>query len=328
VNAAATVALVTGTFGLATSMLTLWMQRRERRRAERREDAATEREQRRDESVRKLQAELDASSRERDAQRDYEYEARKRLYSEIHPLLFQLAEASELCFERIVRLQESRAFRQLEDVESFLVVNTVHRLMAPITLVHLVQRRLTAVDLRLDRTLHAQYLVARELLHTFGRGEELAEVEPALEYSWSSDDDRQHLGSSESEVLVELLLVTEEDGTRRCATYAEFESRYFREAEVRDLSLPVRRWLHGANPRTKPVLWRLLLSQAFLSRMLAEMIQTSADRPASVVPPGAEDDFTWRARAPLPPAQEPDAARSAAATYVKGRLGAAFPELT
>jgi hypothetical protein len=324
---ATTVALVTGTFGLATSVLTLWMQRRERRRAEEREDEAAEREQRRDEAVRKLQADIDASARERDAQRDYEYEARKRLYSEIQPLLFQLGEASELCFERIVRLQEFRAFRQLEDVESFLVGSTVHRLMAPMALVHLIQRRLTAVDLRLDPTLHAQYVVARELLQTFGRGEELAGVEPALEYSWTSDDDRQHLGSSESEMMIELLLVTEEDGTRRCASYPEFEARYFRDAEVRELSLPVRRWLHGGNPRTKPVLWRLLLSQAFLSRMLATMIQTAADSPASIVPPGAEEDFTWRARGPLPPAQEPDAARSAAETYVRGRLGAAFPNL-
>ncbi|HEY0486099.1 MAG TPA: hypothetical protein VGD72_07610 [Mycobacteriales bacterium] len=326
-NAPTTVALVAGTFGLATSALTLWMQWRDRRRAEVRADAAAEREERRDQAVRTLQAELDASARERDAQRDYEYEARKRLYAEIHPLFFQLAEASELCFERIVRLQGSRSFRLLEDGEGFLVVNTAHRLMAPIVLVHLIQRRLTAVDLRLDRTLHAQYLVARELPYTFGRGEEIAEVEPALEYLWSSDDDRQHLGSSESEMTTELLLVGEPDGTRRCATYPEFESRYFREAEVRDLTQPVRRWLQGANPRTKPVLWRLLLSQAFLCRMLADMVRASADKPGSVLPPGAEEDFTWRARAPLPAAQEPDAARSAAAAYVAGRLAPAFPHL-
>jgi len=46
---------------------------------------------------------LDKTSAEA-ARRSYEYEARKRLYSEIEPLFFQLYEAVEECYYRIASL--------------------------------------------------------------------------------------------------------------------------------------------------------------------------------------------------------------------------------
>lgn len=41
---------------------------------------------------------------DRDALRDYEYEARKRLYRECGPILFQLAEQAEAMYYRIIGL--------------------------------------------------------------------------------------------------------------------------------------------------------------------------------------------------------------------------------
>lgn len=48
-----------------------------------------------------LKSELAKQQAEQDAQRDYEYEARKRLYQECEPLLFQLIEASETALNHI-----------------------------------------------------------------------------------------------------------------------------------------------------------------------------------------------------------------------------------
>src|SRR5262249_21509942 len=51
-----------------------------------------------------LRAELDEEKKEKDALRDYWYEARKRLYHECEPLLFLLAEVSETARGRIYGL--------------------------------------------------------------------------------------------------------------------------------------------------------------------------------------------------------------------------------
>lgn len=318
------VAVIAGTFSLATSLVTLAIQQRDRRRAERREDAAIKREELSRAEMLRLQAEIGASGRERDAQRDYEYDARKRLYAEIHPLFFQLSEAALGSFECIRHLQGFRAFRLMEYIDSALTINTTYRLMAPLACVRLVRRRLTAVDLRLDPALRAQYRMARELLYTFSRGEQVAALAPAIEYTWTKED-RQHLGSAALEVVAERLTVTDGTGPARCMTYPEFEAQYLQDRGLREVTLPIRQWLCGANPRTKPVLWRSLIVQAYLVRALTDMIEGDRDRPVSIAPADAERIFNWRTKQQLPAEMEAAAARAAAEAYVCTRLAAHLP---
>src|SRR3712207_627574 len=54
-----------------------------------------------------LASELEEQRAVRDARRDYEYEARKRLYEECEPLLFEAAELAELGRYRVVSLARS-----------------------------------------------------------------------------------------------------------------------------------------------------------------------------------------------------------------------------
>jgi hypothetical protein len=316
-----TVAVVAGTFSLVTSLVTLALQQRDRRRAERRADAPAEREELNRQHMVRLQAEIEASGRERDAQRDYEYDARKRLYEEIQPLFFQLSETASGTFDSIRHLQGFRGFRLMDRVDAPMTINTTYRLIAPLAIVRLIQYRLTAVDLRLDAALRAQYRMARELVRTFSRGEQIAAITPAIEYAWT-ENNRQHLWSSTLEVVAEGLTIA--DGTRpaRCMTYPEFEARYLHDHELREATLPVRQWLCGATPRTKPVLWRLLIVQAYLTRALTDMIEKGEDRPASLAPAQAERIFNWQTKQPLPPELSAAAARAAAETYMRSRLAA------
>src|SRR3954453_17928998 len=57
----------------------------------------------------RLRADLDEKRRERDALRDYEYEARKRLYHECGPVLLQLMELSESGLRRVAGLARTAA---------------------------------------------------------------------------------------------------------------------------------------------------------------------------------------------------------------------------
>ena len=51
-----------------------------------------------DERLEGLKAQLVESQAERDAERDYRYEATKRLYADLQPLLFQLSETCESAY--------------------------------------------------------------------------------------------------------------------------------------------------------------------------------------------------------------------------------------
>lgn len=77
------------------------------RQLSRRNQSDLERHQRELES---LKATLDEQKAEKNARRDYEYDARKRLYQECEPLLFQLVELSENALSRIFSL--ARTSRQ------------------------------------------------------------------------------------------------------------------------------------------------------------------------------------------------------------------------
>ena len=78
-----------------------------------------------------LNIRLSRQAAEESARRAYEYEARQRLYTEIQPLLFQLSELCESSFDRIVNLQQPRAFRRLELPGSYVMLSTIHRLGSP-----------------------------------------------------------------------------------------------------------------------------------------------------------------------------------------------------
>ena len=111
-----------------------------------------------------LRDQIDLRKSERDALRDYEYEARKRLYLECGPLLFQLFELSEGALNRIKGLANTAAQGNLgKDVTDnwlarpYYKSSTLYKLIAPLAMVSLIQRRLTLVDLSLDRHIFVQY---------------------------------------------------------------------------------------------------------------------------------------------------------------------------
>jgi hypothetical protein len=233
-----------------------------------------------------------------------------------------LGEAASASFDCIRHLQGFRAFRMMQDVNATLTINTVYRLMAPLATVRLIQRRLTALDLRLDTALRAQYRLSRELLYTFSRGERIAAMAPAIDYTWTRNV-RQHLVPAVLEVVAARLTV-EDDGAPRCITYPEFEAQFLTDRSLRDMTLPVREWLAGASPTAKPVMWRSLVVQAYLVHALMEMINSGLAGPASIAPAEAERRFNWQVKTGDIPVQLTAAStRAVAETYLRNCLSRA-----
>jgi hypothetical protein len=102
------------------------------------------------------------------AKRDYEYEARKRLYTELYPLAYQLHQVALQALHRIANLaMAARSGHLAAGPDNWLVggdpyyfTSTIHRLIAPLAVYELMTRKLTLLDLSLDPDLHYLHFVA------------------------------------------------------------------------------------------------------------------------------------------------------------------------
>ena len=191
-----------------------------------------------------LRNSLASQAADQDARRDYEYEARKRLYRECEPLLFRLVDASDDLASRTRRIAEAARIGYLGlDGHGWLVgtggyffKSTLYRLLAPHVYVHLLEETLTTVDLTLDRDIWEQFLLARQLSDSITDDIDLAKIEPTLDYDPNHVKSRtlqivepakyrhQGLYAGQLDAAVEFMVVKDSGIPPRCMSYAEFEA--------------------------------------------------------------------------------------------------------
>lgn len=246
--------------------------------------------------LKQIENELDTKKAEQDARRDYEYEARKRLYQECEPILFQWAELSDSAIKRIYALARNAKEGNLGPARHWLATDhyfirsTIYRLIAPLAAFKLLQNRLTGIDLKLDQSINVQYLLAKSLYYTFSSANDLARTDPSIPY------DPDQIGSDVSKLdeyqkkanlidrperfwlqglkvgtldkLVESLISVDTTGISHIMSFGEFEKRYFDvetvkgiEAQRFETFITLFSYFH---PKTRPVLWRILIAQSFL----------------------------------------------------------------
>jgi hypothetical protein len=110
---------------------------------------------------------------EQNARREYEYEARKRIYHEFEPLIFILSEDSIGAYGHIKELANMASLGQLHvklstitekdkdgDNNDYLKT-TIYKLILPMAVFRLMQRHLTSFDLHLDNYFRLQYALAK-----------------------------------------------------------------------------------------------------------------------------------------------------------------------
>lgn len=206
-----------------------------------------------DRDLEKLKSELGDASAERNARRDYEYDARKKLYAEYEPLLFQLIEQSENAYYRVLSLARTAREGHLSPEgggwlkrPGYYMRSTIYKLLAPIALFKIIQRNLTFVDLSVDPGISANYTLAKVLYLTFTCDFELAGLSPAIKYQPHADDaeNRQNENSQQfwrqgiplgclDNVLHDCMLTKDQPTTLR--TFGDFERIV---KDLSNLSLP------------------------------------------------------------------------------------------
>ncbi|UWU80467.1 hypothetical protein N2603_18950 [Bradyrhizobium huanghuaihaiense] len=267
-------------------------------------------------AIEELRDRLGREKAERDAKRDYEYEARKRLYEQCGPILFQLVEHCEAAYFRIVGLAENAKSGNLEpdDEECFLRdeyyrTSTLYRFLAPCATLKLLQRSITSVDLSLDALIWRQYTLARQAFFAFGAEFTLAKTNPMIDYDpFDADADRKAKANPERyyrqglplgvmESAIEALLISD-NGRMRLMTYAECEAAYAKKtSSVRKQFDEISFLIDEFHPRSRPIFWRILVTQACLYRGIFEQSELKREdwELAKLAIPGNErPKFDWR----------------------------------
>ena len=233
----------------------------------------------------------------------YEFDARKRLYEQLQPLLFQLREQSESARWRIGglagsaregRLYPCRRNRLRADSPSYLP-STLYRFTAPLVSYRLCQHKLTTVDLSLDEQLDVKYRLAKLLYRTWSDGKEIADCHPLPPSA--SDRKQSNMSLQKIERIIETM--TFADGSAdspRCLALGEFLERYEHPySPLRKAIEPLRTMFIDFSPESRPVLWRMLIVHAHLYAALSSPAQgTLPPHPLDALPQDEWTKFDWR----------------------------------
>lgn len=277
--------------------------------------------------VKRFEAQLGDQNSERSARRDYEYDARKRLYTEVEPVLFQLVELSEAALHRIYSLARTARHGNLSDPatswlrsdEAYYYRSTLYTLLAPMAAVKLLQRRITFVDLSVEKSIAGEYALAKRVLIAFTDDFDLARCKPELKYDPNADvlgtpDGKTQVRQSpeiywrqgvvigDLETCAECLLTDVGEGRpARVKSFSEFEAELENpDARLSKAMRDVRYLFLRFHPARRPVLWRILVAQACFYSTFVELREAKlagrapADRPLKLIPATERARLDWR----------------------------------
>lgn len=212
---------------------------------------------------------------------DYEYEAQKRLYQEYEPLLFQLHELSVSTLIRIWNL--TRASRKgklstnslLSKKEDYYLRSMTYRILAPMVIFKLMQRRLTLFDLKLNSYFKIQYTLAKILYLIFAKAYNIAATIPDLNYN-PFGDDKTHKQSRKQDIVIgiidnlleALIEYDNQDKIYRIMSYGKFENQLADDSRFSNLFDNIFDIFLDFHPNKERVLWRILLIQSLIHKLL------------------------------------------------------------
>lgn len=245
----------------------------------------------RDKEIEVLKSNLWEIKDEKDAKHDYEYEAKKRIYQEFEPLLFQFNELAGNAFRRIVdfsrEAKEDKLKKWLSDTSGYYFKNSIYRFFAPLAIFKLMQNELTIFDLNLEPTIKVQYMLIKTLYHTFSDDFKLAKSEPKVEYdpyinsiSEIEAENKNVVGIYQGKLdqIVDIFITSEkvkDNIQKHILSYGEFENIYTEILQSGKLQNVINLFT-DFHPKTKPILWRIILAQAYIYKTIMFMNEQSA----------------------------------------------------
>jgi hypothetical protein len=225
----------------------------------------------------KLRSELQDNNSERNARRDYEYEARKKLYEEYEPVFFRFSETAEWAYYRIKGLANRAAEGRFDEkswlkYDSYYLQSTIYYLMAPLSYYILLRRRLTFVDLRVDKNIYSSYILGKILFASFSDAFVIAQ-KMGVPYTpfEGANHTRQDIPIGITENIADLIIEvdTEAVDSWKVLSLAKFQN-IFKTGNNSDLQF-FEEMLMAFHPQRLPVLWGTLIVQVIIYKVIINL---------------------------------------------------------
>jgi hypothetical protein len=191
----------------------------------------------------------------RKAALDYEFEAKKRLYEAVGPLRLQLL----LAARDVVRRMGTHHLRKWNmNASDYYVKSCVYRLLAPLAVGQLIERKMSVVDFTVDPDAIEllAFVTAAERMWT---GPEGSMDHPKTDWSTQS----QHLFRDNLRAAAAALIATDSDSSKRIIDFAEFDREYdlLETDSLRDLGKIFQNCT--ASLLENPIFWARMIGYAY-----------------------------------------------------------------
>jgi hypothetical protein len=231
--------LISTAVALASGFLSSWLYYRTIKRQEIVDTAA----------VRK---EIEEYLGDRSAEREYRLEARKRLYTAVGPLRFQLLLACRDLASRV----EKHGLRQPYKLErgGYYFETTLFRILRPLAIAELIERQVAFADFSVDREM-IDLLRFKKAARKALSGGRILLNHPGTDW----ENQTEHLFSGNLDRAANNLIITDANGRQRVSTLAEFRQFLAAPGNLARLS-PLDSILIGFRTSTKPLFWLRLVA--------------------------------------------------------------------
>lgn len=222
------------------------------------------------------------------AQRQYEYEARRRLYLAIGPLRFQLLLACRDFAGRVSVFH--RTERYSVSLTNYYGRSTLYRLLRPLAIGELIEKQVAVTDFGVDPGA-VDCLRFRRTITRIMSGDELVEGRPGVE--WGAQV--EHVYADSLPVLAQALIRHDPNGSERVLRFDEFDERL--NADGLGIVAPFDALLEDFQVEAKPILWLRLVAYGHACNALIDRLGQSLGFeprpfPTEVLLRSAGDKFT------------------------------------
>jgi hypothetical protein len=204
-----------------------------------------------------LKKEVEAHLGEQSAERQYRMDARKRLYSAVGPLRFQLLMACAECANRIGRIGDGK-YRYDMSMAGYFGRSTAYRLIRTLAVSELIERQIAYADFSIDPAMRVLLRFKQQAFLC------LSSHRVSLDHpdaDWTRQ--RQHVFYDNLTMIASAMIIEEAGGSGRILRFDEF--MHAAEADGLARFAPVPDLLAGFAPEKKPILWLRLVALAQLS---------------------------------------------------------------
>jgi hypothetical protein len=196
---------------------------------------------------------------EKSAEREYNLEARKRLYIAIGPLKFQLLLACRDVSTRINNYGSDDLSYSMT-MRGYYGQSTLYRLLRPIAIAELIERQITYADFSVDPTGIELLRFKKAAFMAFTDGQTILDHPQA---DWN--DEKEHVFSGTLSSLASALIIRDEDigGKERPMHLHEFQA-FIREPSSFTQFSPFKEILNDFEIAKKPIFWIRLVCFGYI----------------------------------------------------------------